>query len=88
MAGEHASDPPVDLLVGGQRLQLAIQSRIIQTVLDSSTPPKVPWPVSLMQHLTFLQRIPARLIGVGVRPEHVDRRIIDSPARDTRVSAS
>jgi len=65
-----------------QRLQLAVQNRIVAPVLDSSTLPKVPWIVTLMQHLPVLQRIPARLIGLGVRPEHVDRSIIERPLRD------
>ena len=30
-----------------------------------------PWPMRLAQKWPFLLRIPARLIGVGVRPEHV-----------------
>jgi hypothetical protein len=30
-----------------------------------------------MQHMPFLQRIPARLIGIGVRPEHIDLGLID-----------
>jgi 2-polyprenyl-6-methoxyphenol hydroxylase-like FAD-dependent oxidoreductase len=62
-----------------QRLQLAVQNRVVAPVLDSTDPPKVPWLVGLMQHLTILQRVPGRLIGIGVRPEHVDRNIIERP---------
>jgi len=61
-----------------QRLQIAIQNRVIDPVLRSAATPTVPWIVRLMQHLTFLQRIPARLIGVGFRPEHVDLEVIDA----------
>jgi 2-polyprenyl-6-methoxyphenol hydroxylase-like FAD-dependent oxidoreductase len=61
-----------------QRLQVAIQNRVIDPVLRSTTAPKVPWIVRLTQRLTFLQRIPARLIGVGFRPEHVDLKVIDA----------
>ena len=61
-----------------QRLQVAIQNRVIDPVLRSSATPAVPWIVRLTQRLTFLQRIPARLIGVGFRPEHVDLKVIDA----------
>jgi 2-polyprenyl-6-methoxyphenol hydroxylase-like FAD-dependent oxidoreductase len=64
-----------------QRLQIAVQNRVVAPVLDSATRPQVPWFVGLMQRLTILQRIPGRLIGIGVRPEHVDRSIIDGPMR-------
>jgi hypothetical protein len=32
------------------------------------------------QHLPFLQGIPAWLVGVGFRPEHVDLGVIDRQA--------
>jgi hypothetical protein len=32
---------------------------------------RVPFVVRLMQWLPFLRRVPARLMGLGVRPEHV-----------------
>jgi 2-polyprenyl-6-methoxyphenol hydroxylase-like FAD-dependent oxidoreductase len=54
-----------------QSLQLFIQNRFLRGVLAGTAQPAVPWPVRLMQRLPVLQRIPARLIGVGVRPEHV-----------------
>ena len=61
-----------------QKFQIAIQNRVIDPVLRSSETPKLPWVVRFMQrHLTFLQAIPARLIGVGFRPEHVDLDVID-----------
>ncbi|OGW68224.1 MAG: hypothetical protein A3A88_08920 [Nitrospirae bacterium RIFCSPLOWO2_01_FULL_62_17] len=54
-----------------QRMQLFIQNRVIRRVLSSTdtlTPPLV---VKLLARFPFLRRIPARLIGMGVRPEHV-----------------
>lgn len=56
-----------------QRAQLAIQNRIIMRVLASNTalPPKLPFALRLFQRFPFLRRIPARLVGIGVRPEHV-----------------
>jgi len=54
-----------------QKIQIAIQNGVIKRVLASSQPITVPWPIKLMQHLPFLRRIPARVIGMGFRPEHV-----------------
>jgi 2-polyprenyl-6-methoxyphenol hydroxylase-like FAD-dependent oxidoreductase len=54
-----------------QRLQIAIQNNVIRRVLASRTKPKPPWPVRVLSACPHLQRIPARLIGIGVRPEHV-----------------
>jgi 2-polyprenyl-6-methoxyphenol hydroxylase-like FAD-dependent oxidoreductase len=60
-----------------QRMQIAIQNRVIDPVLTASTPLRPPWIARLMQRLTFLQAIPARLVGMGFRPEHVDLGAID-----------
>ncbi|MTD93488.1 FAD-dependent oxidoreductase [Hyphomicrobium sp. xq] len=54
-----------------QRLQVLAQNRIVQPVLSSNQPLQAPRAVSLFNRLPFLQRIPARIVGVGVRPEHV-----------------
>ena len=54
-----------------QRLQLAIQDRVIKRVLGSAKPITPPWPVRLLGRWPYLRRIPARLIGIGFRPEHV-----------------
>jgi hypothetical protein len=40
-------------------------------MLASGKTPAVPWIVALLQRLSILQRIPARVIGVGFRAEHV-----------------
>ena len=54
-----------------QRLQLAIQNNVIRQVLSSSQPLSVPLLLRLMQRWPLLRRIPARVIGVGFRPEHI-----------------
>ena len=54
-----------------QTLQILIQSRIIGRVLGSSAHMSPPWPMRLLGRFPYLQRIPARLVGLGVRPEHV-----------------
>jgi 2-polyprenyl-6-methoxyphenol hydroxylase-like FAD-dependent oxidoreductase len=54
-----------------QRMQLIVQNIVIRRVLVSTKPLRAPWPVRLLSRWRFLQRIPARVIGVGFRPEHV-----------------
>ncbi len=52
-------------------MQVVVQERVIDRVLSSDPPIKAPWPVRLFSHLPFLARIPARVVGMGVRPEHI-----------------
>jgi 2-polyprenyl-6-methoxyphenol hydroxylase-like FAD-dependent oxidoreductase len=54
-----------------QRMQLTVQNRLIDPLLDSNKPVEAPWPVKLFNTFPFLRRIPARIVGIGVRPEHV-----------------
>jgi 2-polyprenyl-6-methoxyphenol hydroxylase-like FAD-dependent oxidoreductase len=54
-----------------QRLQLLLQNRMIRPVLAASGPLRPPWPLRLLGRLPFLRHITARLIGLGLRPEHV-----------------
>ena len=55
-----------------QRFQVLAQKRIIQPVLSSTAPTlSPPWALRLMNKIPLLQQIPARFIGIGVRPEHV-----------------
>ena len=54
-----------------QRLQVAIQNNVIRKVLGSSKQLALPWPLKLLRRWPILRRIPARLVGVGFRPEHV-----------------
>jgi hypothetical protein len=54
-----------------QGLQRAIQRRIISRVLKTQERPKPPLFLRLFGVFPALRRIPARLIGIGIRPEHV-----------------
>ena len=54
-----------------QALQVLIQNRIIGRVLGNPTPISPPWPLRLLGRFPLLQRIPAHMVGVGFRPEHV-----------------
>ena len=55
-----------------QRAQLFIQDRVIKRVLGTADRLSPPLPIRLLARCPFLSRIPARLIGLGVRPEHVN----------------
>jgi len=66
-----------------QRLQLMIQKRLIARALASDERFTPPLFVRLLAAFPPLRRIPARLIGMGVRPEHV-RTIAAGPARAPR----
>jgi 2-polyprenyl-6-methoxyphenol hydroxylase-like FAD-dependent oxidoreductase len=54
-----------------QRLQVAIQNRVIGNVLSRTTTPKAPFAVRLLGWFPVLRRLPARIIGMGFRPEHI-----------------
>jgi 2-polyprenyl-6-methoxyphenol hydroxylase-like FAD-dependent oxidoreductase len=54
-----------------QRVQLLIQNNIIMRVLDRTGRMKVPLAVRALGRFPVLRRIPARLIGLGFRREHV-----------------
>ncbi|HEX2338076.1 MAG TPA: FAD-dependent oxidoreductase [Hyphomicrobiaceae bacterium] len=54
-----------------QWLQVQVQNRFLSRVLASRTAPRPALPVRVLGSCPYLQRLPARLIGVGIRPEHV-----------------
>jgi 2-polyprenyl-6-methoxyphenol hydroxylase-like FAD-dependent oxidoreductase len=51
--------------------QVQVQERILSAVLGSQQQVRAPWFLRLFKKFPILRRIPARLIGIGVRPEHV-----------------
>ncbi len=54
-----------------QRVQLMVQNRIIKRVLHSSVRLPPPLAFRLIARFPVLRRFPARMIGLGIRPEHV-----------------
>lgn len=58
-----------------QRLQLAVQNNIISRALEERGTLRPPAALRWLTRLPVLSRIPARLIGLGVRPEHVSEEI-------------
>ena len=50
--------------------QILVQNAVIAPTLNGATP-RPGWPVRLLSRAPWLQSLPARLVGLGVRPEHV-----------------
>jgi 2-polyprenyl-6-methoxyphenol hydroxylase-like FAD-dependent oxidoreductase len=59
-----------------QAMQVFLQNNVIGRLLGASKSLQAPLVLRLFSKFALLRRIPARLIGMGVRPEHVH-----SPAR-------
>jgi 2-polyprenyl-6-methoxyphenol hydroxylase-like FAD-dependent oxidoreductase len=57
-----------------QAVQVTIQNKVIDPMLASGRTPAPPLMLRLMQHWPFLQRLLARVFGMGFRPEHVQTR--------------
>ncbi|HEX4080893.1 MAG TPA: FAD-dependent oxidoreductase [Rhizomicrobium sp.] len=58
-----------------QAVQVFLQNRVLSPTLASQRRATVPFPLRLAQHIPALQRIPARAIGLGVRPEMPDMQL-------------
>jgi 2-polyprenyl-6-methoxyphenol hydroxylase-like FAD-dependent oxidoreductase len=54
-----------------QKMQITVQNRLIDPLLDSDKPVAAPWAMRLFNTFPILRRIPARIVGIGVRPEHI-----------------
>jgi len=54
-----------------QRVQIFIQEHVIRQVLNSDEPVRPALALRLLKALPWLQRFPARMVGLGFRPEHV-----------------
>jgi 2-polyprenyl-6-methoxyphenol hydroxylase-like FAD-dependent oxidoreductase len=60
---------PVKLVQG---FQVAVQNRVLKPAVSGAiTDLKAPWVIRLLDRSPWLQRWPAQVMGLGVRPEHV-----------------
>jgi 2-polyprenyl-6-methoxyphenol hydroxylase-like FAD-dependent oxidoreductase len=58
-----------------QRFQIFAQERLLKPALaDTKKVEKLPLVFQMLQRYPVLRRIPARMVGMGVRPEHVRTR--------------
>jgi len=64
-----------------QALQVFLQERILSRVLNSADKIPLPWFLRLFNWIPALRGIPARVIGVGFRPEHVQTNELRSAPR-------
>ena len=58
-----------------QRLQLLIQNRVISRTLRSGAPTSLPLVARWFRDHPVLRRLPARMVGLGFRPEHVRAQV-------------
>ena len=54
-----------------QAAQVFMQDYVLSPILGGNEPDSVPFVLRLFKWFPVLRRIPARLIGIGVRPEHI-----------------
>jgi 2-polyprenyl-6-methoxyphenol hydroxylase-like FAD-dependent oxidoreductase len=54
-----------------QAIQLFLQNRMIAPTLAGTRPLRPPLAARLLNAVPYLRRIPARVLGLGVQPEHV-----------------
>jgi 2-polyprenyl-6-methoxyphenol hydroxylase-like FAD-dependent oxidoreductase len=54
-----------------QGIQVLVQNRVITPVLASSRRPEPPFVIKLFNWIPPLRRLPARIVGLGVRREHI-----------------
>jgi 2-polyprenyl-6-methoxyphenol hydroxylase-like FAD-dependent oxidoreductase len=64
-----------------QRFQVLIQNRVVAPILNSRARTlTVPFALRLFVRFPWLRRIPARIVGIGLRPEHVDAAALSAVA--------
>jgi 2-polyprenyl-6-methoxyphenol hydroxylase-like FAD-dependent oxidoreductase len=67
-AVEKRRDFPMRVI---QRIQVIVQNKLLSPALIGKERPKPPLFMRLIVWVPFLRGLPARVLGVGVRPEHV-----------------
>jgi 2-polyprenyl-6-methoxyphenol hydroxylase-like FAD-dependent oxidoreductase len=55
-----------------QAAQVFIQKRVLRPALGNAQQTSAPWFLKLFKYFPILRRIPAFLVGVGVRAEHIE----------------
>jgi 2-polyprenyl-6-methoxyphenol hydroxylase-like FAD-dependent oxidoreductase len=63
-----------------QAVQVLIQDNVVAPTLQYAGELKPPLFVKLLDAFPFLQRIPARAVGIGIRPEHVSKALLSQRA--------
>jgi hypothetical protein len=60
----------------------SVQKRMISRVLRGTGKAVPPWFLRLFIYFPVLRRLPARLMGLGVRREHVRSLVMKGPGAD------
>jgi 2-polyprenyl-6-methoxyphenol hydroxylase-like FAD-dependent oxidoreductase len=64
-----------------QWFQVQVQRRVLSRTIGSQVTPKAPLILHLLNRWKWLRQWPARFVGIGVRPERVDRKIFKHGGR-------
>ena len=59
-----------------QRFQVFAHNRILAPNIRSQVTPRPPWPLYVLDRWTWLRQWPARFVGLGIRPEHVESKAV------------
>jgi 2-polyprenyl-6-methoxyphenol hydroxylase-like FAD-dependent oxidoreductase len=62
-----------------QRLQRTIQDRFLSPLLAGRVPPQGPLALRVLRRYPVLQALPARVVGIGLLPEHVRAPALRAP---------
>jgi hypothetical protein len=54
-----------------QRAQVFMHKHLLERIFDSPKPIAPPLPLELAEKFPKLRRIAARMVGIGVQPEHI-----------------
>jgi 2-polyprenyl-6-methoxyphenol hydroxylase-like FAD-dependent oxidoreductase len=65
---QHRREWPTRMTQG---LQMFLHKNVLEPIFRDQGPRVPPWPLRILARWPILQRIPARLVGIGFRPEHV-----------------
>jgi 2-polyprenyl-6-methoxyphenol hydroxylase-like FAD-dependent oxidoreductase len=68
-AVQHRRERPARMI---QRVQVFLHKHLLERVFDSPETIPPPLLISMTEKFPRLRRIPARMVGVGYRPEHVE----------------
>ena len=68
-----------------QRVQVFLHKHLLERIFDSPETIPPPLPLRMTEKFPLLRRIPARMVGVGFRPEHINPTV--RPASVKRKSA-
>ncbi|HEY5812787.1 MAG TPA: FAD-dependent monooxygenase, partial [Terrimicrobiaceae bacterium] len=67
-AVQHRRERPAQLT---QRVQIFMHEHFLEPIFHTTEQIPPPFPARLLEQFPLLRRIPARMIGIGFRPEHL-----------------